>query len=362
MNILLNPGPVVLSKRVRKALLKADLCHREIEFIELQNKIRNNLIDVYKLSAEKWAAAVFTGSGTSAMESMITSLVPTHTKLLIIENGVYGERLTKIAKIHDIDHVVLHHEWGEEINLSNLNNELRYHKEISHVAVVHHETTTGRLNNINEIADICKNHKNISLLVDAVSSFGAEEIRFDDWSIAACSATANKCLHGVPGASFVITNRNALSPMAATSARTLYLNLIDYLDAQDNNKTPFTQSIQAFYALDEALEELIELGGWKNRQEKYRHLINIVREGLEQLKIKPCLEESESSCVLNSFYLPEGLTYKKLHDELKKLGFVIYAGQGGLKKSFFRISCMGDITESDILKFISSVKKIIAKK
>ena len=162
MNILLNPGPVVLSKRVRKALLKADLCHREIEFIELQNKIRNNLIDVYKLSAEKWAAAVFTGSGTSAMESMITSLVPTHTKLLIIENGVYGERLTKIAKIHDIDHVVLHHEWGEEINLSNLNNELRYHKEISHVAVVHHETTTGRLNNINEIADICKNHKNIS--------------------------------------------------------------------------------------------------------------------------------------------------------------------------------------------------------
>ena len=362
MNILLNPGPVVLSKRVREALLKPDLCHRELEFIELQNKIRNNLLDVYKLSTKKWAAVVFTGSGTSAIESMITSLVPIHTKLLIIENGVYGERLTKIAKIHDIDYVVLHHEWGEEIDLANLNNELRYHKEISHVAVVHQETTTGCLNNINKIADVCKNHNNISLLVDAVSSFGAEEIRFDDWNIAACSATANKCLHGVPGASFVITNRNALPPMIATSARTLYLNLIDYLDAQDNNKTPFTQSIQAFYALDEALEELIELGGWKNRQEKYQHLMNIVREGLEQLKIKPCLEENKSSCVLNSFYLPEGITYKKLHDELKKSGFIIYAGQGGLKKSFFRISCMGDIAETDILKFISSVKKIMAKK
>ena len=146
MNILLNPGPVVLSKRVREALLKPDLCHREIEFVELQNKIRNNLLKVYKLSSEKWASVIFTGSGTSAMESMITSLVPIHGKLLVIENGVYGERLTKIAKIHNIDHVVLRHEWEEEINLSNLNNELQYHKEISHVAVVHHETTTGRLN------------------------------------------------------------------------------------------------------------------------------------------------------------------------------------------------------------------------
>ena len=100
MNILLNPGPVVLSKRVRNALLKPDLCHRESEFVELQNKIRNSLLDVYGLSQNKWAAVVFTGSGTSAIEAMITSLVPIHGKVLIIENGVYGERLTKIAKIH----------------------------------------------------------------------------------------------------------------------------------------------------------------------------------------------------------------------------------------------------------------------
>lgn len=359
MNILLNPGPVVLSKRVREALLKPDLCHRELEFIELQNKIRNNLLNIYKLPAEKWAAVVFTGSGTSAMESMITSLVPIHTKLLIIENGVYGERLTKIAKIHDIDHVVLHHEWGEEINLTNLNNELQYHKEISHIAVVHHETTTGCLNNIEEIANICKKQKNISLLVDAVSSFGAEELKFEKWNIAACASTANKCLHGVPGVSFVITNRNAISSMAATSARTLYLNLIDYLDAQDNNKTPYTQSIQTFYALDEALEELIELGGWENRQKKYRSLMDLVRREFENLKINPCLNRDKSSCVLNSFYLPEGISYQKLHDELKKEGFIIYAGQGGLKKSFFRISCMGDILEDDIKRFILVIKKIL---
>jgi 2-aminoethylphosphonate-pyruvate transaminase len=150
--------------------------------------------------------------------------------------------------------------------------------------------------------------------------------------------------------------------MDATLARTLYLDLLVYLDAQDNNKTPFTQSIQTFYALDEALEEMIEFGGWKNRQEKYQNLMNIVRTELEKLKIKPCLEENESSCVLNSFYLPEGISYEKLHDELKEAGFIIYAGQGGLKKSFFRISCMGDISETDIKRFIMAIKKIVSVK
>ena len=147
--------------------------------------------------------------------------------------------------------------------------------------------------------------------------------------------------------------------MAATPARTLYLNLINYLEAQDDDKTPFTQSIQTFYGLDEALEELAEFGGWENRQKKYQSLIDLVHSEFENLKIKPCLDQGKSSCVLNSFYLPEGISYQKLHDELKKDGFIIYAGQGVLKKSFFRISCMGDISEDDIKRFILAIKKIV---
>lgn len=251
MTILLNPGPVVLSERVRQALLKPDLCHREQEFIELQNKIRAALLDVYQLPADLWAGIVFTGSGTSAMEAMMTSLVPAHGKVLIIENGIYGERLTYIAQTHDINHVVLHHEWGEEIDLEKLEGELQYHKELSHVAVVHHETTTGRLNNIDAIAELCRKHANIPILLDGVSSFAAEEIKFEEWNIAACAATANKCLHGVPGTSFVIANREAMTQMSATPARTLYLDLVTYLKSQDANGTPFTQSIQTFYALAE---------------------------------------------------------------------------------------------------------------
>jgi 2-aminoethylphosphonate-pyruvate transaminase len=359
MTILLNPGPVVLSERIRQALLKPDLCHREQEFIDLQNRIKSDLLDVYQLPADQWASIVFTGSGTSAMEAMMTSLIPVHGKVLIIENGVYGERLTKIAKIHDIAHVVQHHEWGEEIDLNKLEGELRYHKELSHVAVVHHETTTGRLNNIDTIAELCKKHSNTPILLDGISSFAAEEIKFEQWNIAACAATANKCCHAVPGTSFVIVNREAMQQMIATPARTLYLDLVTYLKAQDNNGTPFTQSIQTFYALAEALDELKDNGGWEKRQQDYWEKMNIVRDGLLKLDIKPYFNKEDCSCVLNAFHLPEGVSYEELHDKLKTAGFIIYAGQGGFAKSLFRISCMGEISESDMERFVEEMGKIV---
>jgi 2-aminoethylphosphonate-pyruvate transaminase len=359
MTILLNPGPVVLSERVRQALLKPDLCHREQEFIELQNKIRTDLLAVYQLPADLWAGVVFTGSGTSAMEAMMTSLVPAHGKALIIENGIYGERLTYIAQTHDINHVVLHHEWGEEIDLEKLEGELQYHEELSHVAVVHHETTTGRLNNIDAIAALCRKHSNIPILLDGVSSFAAEEIKFEEWNIAACAATANKCLHGVPGTSFVIANREAMTQMSATPARTLYLDLVAYLKSQDANGTPFTQSIQTFYALAEALDELSDAGGWDKRRQQYWQRMDIVRTGLDKLNIKAYFDKEDCSCVLNAFHLPDGIAYEELHDKLKEAGFIIYAGQGGFAKSLFRISCMGDISESDMERFVEEMGKIV---
>ena len=356
--ILLNPGPVVLSERVRNAMLRPDLCHRETEFAELQNSIRHDLLNVYPLPEDKWAAILMTGSGTAAMEAMMTSLVPDHGKVLIIENGVYGERLRKIAEIHQINHLSLHHEWGEAIDLKLLEDELRYHEELSHVAVVHHETATGRLNDLASIAEICGKY-NLPILLDGVSSFGAEDIEFEDWNIAACAATANKCLHAVPGTSFVICNRDALAEMQATPPRTLYLDLSSYLKNQDANGTPFTQSIQTFYALAEALKELEDQGGQKKRQQSYWNRLNIVREGLSKLGIEALMQAEDCSCVLNAFHLPTDIDYQTLHDELKKSGFVIYAGQGDLSKTLFRISCMGEISDQELQRFVTVMGSIV---
>lgn len=357
--ILMNPGPVVLSDRVRKALLKPDLCHREAEFIDLQNEIRRDLLDVYGLGNKDWASILFTGSGTSAMEAMMTSFIPAHGKVLVIVNGVYGERLKRIAEIHDIDHVVLQHEWAEPIDLAKLEGELNYHEELSHVAVVHHETTSGRLNDIDEVARLCQKYGNVPILLDAVSSFGAEAIKFDEWNIAACAATANKCLHGVPGTSFVIANREAVKQMSATPARTLYLDLMTYLKNQEANGTPFTQSVQTFYALAEALNELQDEGGWQERHKLYWQRMDTVRDAMVELGIEPYLEKKDCSCVLNAFYLPQGVGYETLHDKLKAAGFVIYAGQGDFAKQLFRISCMGEMDKNDLNKFVKTMKSIV---
>ena len=355
--ILLNPGPVNLSDRVRTALLKPDLCHRELEFSVMQRAIREKLLRVYSLNEEDWAAVLMTGSGTSAMEAMLCSCIPVNGKVLVIENGVYGERLSRIAAIHRIDYATLHHEWGAPILSDTLEQRLAGDPCFTHVAVVHHETTSGRLNDLAGIAGICRQRR-LSLLVDSVSSFGAEELRFDAWGISASAATANKCLHSIPGTSFVIVKREELQKTAGLQ-RTLYLDLNIYLHQQDRGGTPFTQSVQSFYALDEALSEHAEAGGWRTRREEYWKKMDLIRQGLARLGINALLPRKDCSCVLNSFHLPAGLDYATLHDGLKQQGFVIYAGQGDFSKTLFRISVMGDNSMEDMQRFLDAMKSLL---
>jgi 2-aminoethylphosphonate-pyruvate transaminase len=249
MMLLLNPGPVTLTERVRQSLLQPDLCHRESEFFDLQEEARTRLLDIYKLDPAEWQAVLMTGSGTAAVESMIAALVPESGKLLVIENGVYGERITQIASQYRIAHESLKHDWMQAPDLERIAARLDAGEGFTHVAVIHHETTTGRLNDLQALAAVCR-ERGVRLLVDGVSSFAAEAIDFADSSIAAVAATANKCLHGVPGASFVVVRREALKQAAS---RTYYLDLGRLAKLQDQRNTPFTPSVHAYYALVEAL-------------------------------------------------------------------------------------------------------------
>ncbi|MBA2352972.1 MAG: 2-aminoethylphosphonate aminotransferase [Burkholderiales bacterium] len=356
--ILLNPGPVNLGQRVRNALTSPDLCHREPEFAVLQQDIRARLLRVYDLAPAQWAAVLLTGSGTAAVEAMISSLVPENGRLLILENGVYGERMSAMARVYHLDHVSLQHPWLAPLDVDRIEAcieaAVAENRRITHIAIVHHETTTGRLNRLDEIGALCKSRA-VALLVDAVSSFGAEEIDFDALGITACAATANKCLHGAPGASFVVVKRAALP---AAARRSLYLDLATHCREQDAASTPFTPAIPAFYALREALVEFDEQGGWQKRRECYAALLGRVREGLLALSIEPLLPQDEASVVLNAFTLPRGVDYTALHDGLKQRGFVIYAGQAALAKTLFRISTMGEIGESDVERLLDAVRQV----
>lgn len=345
--LLLNPGPVTLTERVRRSLLQPDLCHRESEFFDLQDEARARLVAAYALDPAEWAAVLMTGSGTAAVESMIAALVPQDGKLLVIENGVYGERITQIATQYGIAHDVLKHEWMQAPDLVQIAARLDA-GGYSHVAVIHHETTTGRLNDLGAIADMCR-ARGVKMLVDGVSSFGAEAIDFAGGVIDAVAATANKCLHGVPGAAFVIVRRSAL---AKAASRTYYLDLGRLAKLQDQRNTPFTPSVHAYYALVEALREFDEAGGWRARHAHYKALADQAQAGLAARGMPLVLPEGASSVVLRAYRLPQGVTYETLHDGLKARGFVIYAGQGGLSKELFRISTMGAIGATDVERLL----------
>ncbi|MEO8631487.1 MAG: 2-aminoethylphosphonate aminotransferase [Betaproteobacteria bacterium] len=353
--LLLNPGPVTLTERVRSSLLQPDLCHRESEFFDLQDAARAGLLHVYRLDPAVWAAILITGSGTAAVESMIAALVPNEGKLLIVENGVYGERIAQIAGQYRIPHETLTHEWMQPLDLDNVVARLDADRAFTHVAVIHHETTTGRLNDIRKLAAACR-ERGLQLLIDGVSSFGAEAIGFADGGIAAVAATANKCLHGVPGAAFVVVRRDAL---ATAASRTFYLDLARLARLQDQRNTPFTPSVQAYYALVEALHELEDEGGWPARHARYASLAEQVRAGLEACGIAGVLPAAESSVVLRSYRLPAQLSYTQLHDGLKARGFIIYAGQGALSAELFRISTMGNIHAADIERLLDGFSQLL---
>jgi 2-aminoethylphosphonate-pyruvate transaminase len=182
--LLLNPGPVTLTERVRRSLLQPDLCHRESEFFDLQDEARKRLLATYSLDPAIWTAVLMTGSGTAAVESMVAALAPEAGRLLIVENGVYGERIAQMCAQYRIAHERVAGPWMEAPDLDAIAARLdtaRQDARFTHLAVVHHETTTGRLNDLKPLGELCR-ARGMGLLVDAVSSFGAEYLDFADTS------------------------------------------------------------------------------------------------------------------------------------------------------------------------------------
>jgi 2-aminoethylphosphonate-pyruvate transaminase len=357
--LLLNPGPVTLSPRVRRALTQPDLCHREDDFIALFQDVRSRLGCVYPACGTGYTSIILTGSGTAAVEAMISALVPADRTALVAANGVYGERIGAMLDAQRKRSVIVRSPWLEGVDLSGVKQALDADSSISHVVAVHHETTTGRLNDIASLGALCR-QRGVKLLLDAVSSFGAEDIRFAEWNLEACAATANKCLHGVPGVSFVLADETVFTqrPSAATS---LYLDLYRYYGMRDG-APPFTPAVHALYGLQEALREFEERGGWQERHRRYLALSHRVRVCLAENGIRTLLDDQAAySCVLVSYYLPDGLHYEILHDALKEQGFVIYAGQGNFDGKIFRVATMGAIEDGDIDRFLEEIRLVLKR-
>jgi 2-aminoethylphosphonate-pyruvate transaminase len=357
--VLLNPGPVTLTERVRQALLRPDQCHREPEFAALTQEIRSRLVRVYDVADSDFEAVVLTGSGTCAVEAMLASFAPATSRTLVLINGVYGQRMADMLRAQGKPLVTIESDWLAGIDLATAERRLASDPTISHVAAVHHETTTGRLNDIAALGQLCR-HAGRSLMLDAVSSFGGEQIDFESWNLLAVAATANKCLHGAPGAAFTLARRDALDAGQSYS-QSLYLDLYRYYREQRTGYSPFTQAVQIFFALHEALEELEDTGGWKARRDRYHELSGAVGDLLTEQGVEYLLPAAARASMLTAFRLPPGLSYDKLHDRMRDAGFVIYAGQGPLRDTIFRIATMGDIQRPDLDRLGRAISTIFAE-
>jgi 2-aminoethylphosphonate-pyruvate transaminase len=359
--ILLNPGPVTLTDRVRAALTQGDWCHREPEFAALMRDINQRLAHVHPGMADAYRAVTLAGSGTSAVEAMLATFAPDNALTLVLANGVYGERMARMLEAHGKPFRLVAQPWTGAIDVAAVARLLEGEAAISHVAVVHHETTTGRLNALAGLGELCR-QRQVTVLLDAVSSFGAETIEADAWNVGALAGTANKCLHGVAGLSFVLA-RDDLWAGPAYRAGALYLDLRSYQATQHRDGySPFTLPVQVAFALREALAEHAEAGGSEVRRRSYLARADRVAATLNAAGLNTLLPESAYSSVLWSWRLPAGQTYARLHDALKAEGFVIYAGQGDLGAEIFRIAHMGDIRADDLDRLCAALGRSLASR
>jgi 2-aminoethylphosphonate-pyruvate transaminase len=354
--VLLNPGPAVVSDRIHRAIGGPDLCHREPEYSEIFARLREKLFRVAGVGSD-WELALIAGSGTAAMEAMVGGATREGRRLLVCRNGIYGERLATIATRLGVETVDVRAAQTEPIDPAAVAAALDADPTIDAVAVVHHETTTGLLNPVHEIAAEARG-RGVATIVDAISSLGAEELRIADSGIDMVACTSNKCLHGLPGVAFVLLSPAGVARVAAAPRRSLYLDIAGYLAAQKKDSVPFTPAVPAVYGLEAALDELLD-EGVASRRRAYKARVGLLDAAFERLGLTPIVAAENRSSSVRSLPLPAGVDYGDLHDALKSDGYVIYAGLGDAARTTFRVCTLGAIELEVLSDFVAALERAL---
>lgn len=358
-NVLLNPGPATTTETVKKAMVVPDICPREKEFGDVMKRVGEKLVDVVG-GAGDYVAVPFCGSGTLGLEACISSMVPDGRKLLVVDNGAYGTRIVKIARIHKIEVLVHQKQWGESPDLEAIEALLQANAgQVSHLAVVHHETTTGMLNPVQDCIRLAHRH-GVQVMVDAMSSYAGIPIDARTMDFDYLVSSSNKCIQGMPGITFVICRKAAMESSADMAPRTLYMDLHQqYRYFVENHQSAFTPPVQVFYALDRALDEYFEETG-PGRAARYAESFRVLMEGVRSLGFRPLLRDDQQSGILLAIEEPSNPAYSfdDLHDHMRALGFTIYPGKGAFLPTF-RLSVLGAITYRDIQEFLDELKRYL---
>jgi 2-aminoethylphosphonate-pyruvate transaminase len=354
---LLTPGPLTTSLTVKQAMLH-DWGSRDAGFIAINDRMRQRLVGL--IGGE----GVFTtvpmqGSGTFAVEAMIGTFIGANDKLLILINGAYGKRMEKICAVSKRACTTL--EWAEDMpvdpNLVKL--ALARDPAITHVAVVHCETTSGVLNPIAEVAEIVA-AAGKRLLIDAMSAFGAIELDSRKIQCDAVAASSNKCIEGVPGLGFVLCRIDALQRTQG-NAHALVLDLHDQWQVIEKTRQyRFTPPIHCIVAFDQALNEHEAEGGVAGRGGRYRSNCKILVDGMRAYGFQTLLPDHLQAPIIVTFHMPSdpNFQFQVFYDKLRERNFVIYPGKLTVADSF-RIGCIGRLGETEMKAFLAAVAAVM---
>jgi len=353
---LLTPGPITTTVTVKRAMLH-DYGSRDEYFLAVSERLRKRLATL--VGEADYTAVLMQGSGTFAVEAMIGTFVPRHGALMILANGAYGHRMTTICeRLGTRSHIV---SWNDltAVDPEVVDKALSRHPEVTHVAFVHCETTSGILNPIETIASVVAAHGK-ALLIDAMSSFGAiafdaKATRFD-----ALAASANKCLQAIPGVGICLAQRAAIA-RAAGNSRSLSLDLYEQWQAMERTRQwRFTPPVHAVLALDCALDELDAEGGVAARYRRYQDNCNELIRGMRALGFEPLIPEQMQAPIIVTFRMPihPRFDFQRFYEGMRSHNYIIYPGKLTQVDSF-RMGCIGDLTPDRMGAAVAAVRQVM---
>jgi 2-aminoethylphosphonate-pyruvate transaminase len=357
--LLLTPGPLTTARSVKEVMLH-DWGSRDATFIRINTEVLDRLPDVIN-GRGTFVTVPMQGSGTFAVEAMLTTFVPRAGKCLLLINGAYGQRAKKILDIAGRANAALETPEDTPPDLAALDAALAADATITHVFAVQCETTSGILNPIKEIAGIVARHGR-RLLIDAMSAFGALPLDSATTPFDAVAASSNKCIEGVPGLGFVLARQAALAETEG-NATTLVLDLFDqHRNLAKTGQYRFTPPIHVIVSFHQALMEFVAEGGQPGRGARYAENGRVLSEGMGRLGFRPLLPAALQAPIIHTFHMPRdpAFVFQNFYDRLKDRGYVIYPGKLTVADSF-RIGCIGRIDASHMRAFLKAVEAVLAE-
>ena len=354
--LLMIPGPTMVPSTVLTSMANPIIGHRTGDYGDLLVDTTEKMKKVFQTENDTY---LLTGSGTAAMDMAISNTVDKGDKVLNIVNGNFGDRFYKISKIYAGagDNVIkLENEWGDCAEPEAVKEILEQNPDIKVVTVVHNETSTGVKNPIEEIGNVVKDY-NALYIVDTVSSLGGDYVNVDKFNIDICVTGSQKCIAAPPGMAAICISNKAWEVINKTETKSFYLDAKTYKDKYDNKvQTPFTPSVTLTYAMNEALDIVLE-EGLENRYKRHEKLAKATIAGFKAMGLELFATERSRSVTVTSVKYPENISDKDFRGIMSdKFGISLAGGQAHLAGKIFRMGHMGICKEYHLLGTLGAIE------